>query len=158
VESISTAALTAPLKTAGRAGGRRFGILVHAILRELDLGGTPAQIAALAEVHARLLDAPRAETEAAAAAVEATWAHPLLERARAADRSYRELPVDLRLDNGQLLEGVIDLAFLELDRWVVVDFKTDTIASTRYERQLQWYVYALAKLTGRAATGHLLQV
>jgi ATP-dependent exoDNAse (exonuclease V) beta subunit len=158
VESISTAALTAPLKTAGRAGGRRFGILVHAILRELDLGGTPAQIAALAEVHARLLDATRAETEAAAAAVEATWAHPLLERARAADRSYRELPVDLRLDNGQLLEGVIDLAFLELDRWVVVDFKTDTIASARYERQLQWYVYALAKLTGRAATGHLLQV
>jgi ATP-dependent exoDNAse (exonuclease V) beta subunit len=150
VESVST--------EAGRARGRRFGTLVHALLRDLDLRGTPAQIAALAEVHARLLDAPRDEAEAAAAAVEATWAHPLLERARAAGRSYREMPIDLRLEDGRLLEGVIDLAFLEPDRWIVVDFKTDTTASARYERQLQWYVYALAKLTGRDATGHLLQV
>jgi ATP-dependent exoDNAse (exonuclease V) beta subunit len=149
VESVSTL---------GRAGGRRFGILVHAILRDLDLRGTPAQIAALAEVHARLLDAPREEAEAAAAAVEATWAHPLLDRARAADRSYRELPINLPLEDGRLLEGIIDLAFLEPDRWVVVDFKTDTVASVRYERQLQWYVYALAKLTGLGTTGHLLQV
>jgi len=158
VEFISTAPLTAPLTTVGRAGGRRFGILVHAILRDLDLRGTPAHIAALAEVHARLLDAPREEAEAAAAAVEATWAHPLLERARAADRSYREMPIDLPLADGRLLEGVIDLVFTELDSWVVVDFKTDTTASARYERQLQWYVYALAKLTGRNATGHLLHV
>jgi ATP-dependent helicase/nuclease subunit A len=64
----------------------------------------------------------------------------------------------LPLEDGRLLEGIIDLAFLEPDRWVVVDFKTDTIASVRYERQLQWYVYALAKLTGLGATGHLLQV
>jgi ATP-dependent helicase/nuclease subunit A len=154
VESISTMAST----VAGRTGGRRFGTLVHAILRDLDLRGTPAQIAALAEVHARLLDMPREEAEAAAAAVEAAWAHPLLERARVAGRSHRELPIDLRLADGRRLEGVIDLAFLELDGWVVVDFKTDVTASARYERQLQWYLYALSKLTGRDATGHLLQV
>jgi ATP-dependent helicase/nuclease subunit A len=154
VESVSTAAFAA----AGRAAGRRFGTLAHAILRDLDLRGTPAQIAALAEVHARLLDAPREEAEAAAAAVEAAWAHPLLDRARAAGRSHRELPIDLSLEDGRRLEGVIDLAFVELDRWVVVDFKTDTTASSRYERQLQWYLYALSKLTGRDATGHLLQI
>jgi len=154
VESVSTASSI----VAGRAGGRRFGILVHAILRDLDLRGTPVQIAALAKVHARLLDAPREEAESAATAIEAAWAHSLLERARAADRSYRELPIDLRLEDGRLLEGVIDLAFLEGDRWVVVDFKTDAATSARYEHQLQWYVYALAKLSGRDGTGYLLRI
>jgi len=112
----------------------------------------------LAKVHARLLDAPREEAESAATAIEAAWAHSLLERARAADRSYRELPIDLRLEDGRLLEGVIDLAFLEGDRWVVVDFKTDAATSARYEHQLQWYVYALAKLSGRDGTGYLLRI
>jgi ATP-dependent exoDNAse (exonuclease V) beta subunit len=141
-----------------RPGGRRFGVLVHAILRDLDLGGGPAQIAALARVHARLLNAPAEEADAAAAAVEAAWAHPLLARARAAPRCHRELPIHLRLEDGRLLEGVIDLAFLERDRWVVVDFKSDSGSAARYERQLQWYLYALSKLTGREAAGHLLRI
>ena len=154
IESVSA--------VAERPGGRRFGILVHAILRDLDLrgdlGGTSDQIAALARVHARLLDAPGEEADAAAAAVEAAWAHPLLARARAAQRYHRELPVHLRLEDGRLLEGVIDLAFVEQDRWVVVDFKSDSGNSARYERQLQWYLYALSKLTGREAAGHLLRI
>ncbi len=143
---------------AERPGGRRFGILVHAILQDLDLRGMPAQIAALARVHARLLDASGEEADAAAAAVEAAWAHPLLARARAAERCHRELPIQLRLEDGRLVEGVIDLAFIEHDGWVVVDFKSDSGESTRYERQLQWYLYALSKLTGRKAVGHLLRI
>jgi ATP-dependent exoDNAse (exonuclease V) beta subunit len=145
-----------------RPGGRRFGILVHAILRDLDLRGdlrgAPDQIAALARVHARLLDASGEEADAAAAAVEAAWAHPLLVRARAAERCHRELPIHLRLEDGRLLEGVIDLAFVERDRWVVVDFKSDAQDAARYERQLQWYLYALSKLTGWEAVGHLLRI
>jgi len=143
---------------AARPGGRRFGTLVHAILRDVDLGGTAGQIAAIAQVHARALNAPRAEADAAAAAVCAAWAHPLLDRARRAARCHRELPLDLRLDDGRLLEGVIDLAFVEDGRWLVVDFKSDAPASARYERQVQWYVYALSKLTGRAAGGCLLKI
>ena len=154
IESVSTSISTG----AERPGGRRFGILVHAILRDLDLRGAPAQAAALARVHARLLDASGEEADAAAAAVEAAWAHPLLVRARAAQRCHRELPIQLRLEDGRLLEGAIDLAFVEQDRWVVVDFKSDAGGSARYERQLQWYLYALSKLTGREAAGHLLRV
>jgi ATP-dependent helicase/nuclease subunit A len=146
-------------QAAERPGGRRFGILVHAILRDLDLRGTPEQIAALAQVHARLLDAPDEESHAAAAAVGAAWRHPLLGRARAAKHCHREMPIHLRLDEaGWLLEGVIDLAFIEREVWVVVDFKSDTGQSARYERQLQWYLYALSKLTGREATGVLLRI
>ena len=143
---------------AERPGGRRFGILVHATLRDLDLRGAPDQIAALARVHARLLDAPGEEADAAAAAVEAAWTHPLLTRARAAQRCHRELPIHLRLEDGRLLEGVIDLAFVEQDRWIVVDFKSDSLDRARYQRQLQWYLYALSKLTGREAAGYLLRI
>jgi ATP-dependent exoDNAse (exonuclease V) beta subunit len=150
VESVST--------EAERPGGRRFGTLVHAILRDLDLHGAPEQIAALAQVHGRLLDAPRAEGEAAAAAVTAAWAHPLLERSRKAEHCHRELPIHLRLEDGRLLEGVIDLAFLENGRWVVVDFKSDALTTARYERQLRWYLYALSRLTGQAALGYLLRI
>jgi ATP-dependent exoDNAse (exonuclease V) beta subunit len=141
-----------------RTGGRRFGILVHAILRDLDLRGTSDQIAALSRVHARLLDAPAEEANAAAAAVEAAWAHPLLARARTAQRCHREMPIHLRLDDGRLLEGVIDLAFVEQNRWVVVDFKSDSGNASRYERQLQWYLYALSRVTGRPSSGFLLRL
>lgn len=144
--------------TGSRPGGRRFGTLVHAILRDLDLGGTREQITLLARVHARLLDAPREEVEAAADAVAAAWSHPLVERARAAERRHRELPVNLRLEDGRLLEGVIDLAFVEQGTWVVVDFKSDALLPARYERQVQWYAYALGTLTGMEAVGHLLRI
>jgi ATP-dependent helicase/nuclease subunit A len=151
---------------AERPGGRRFGILVHAILRDLDIAGDiggdahglSGQIVALARVHARLLHAPVDEADAAAAAVELAWAHPLLVRARAARHCHRELPIYLRLDDGRLLEGVIDLAFIEQDRWVVVDFKSDSPHTSRYQRQLQWYLFALSKLTKREAVGHLLRI
>jgi ATP-dependent helicase/nuclease subunit A len=143
---------------AGRPGGRRFGTLVHAILRDLDLRGTPEQISALARVHARLLNAPREEAEAAAEAVEAAWKHPLIQRARSAERCHRELPVSLRLDDGRLLEGVLDLAFVERGAWIVVDFKSDALLPARYERQVQWYLYALHRLTGMEAAGHLLRI
>jgi len=145
-----------------RPKGRRFGILLHAILRDLDLRGelqgAAGQIAAAARVHARLLDAPAEEGDAAAVAVAAAWSHPLLVRARAAQPCHRELPIHLRLEDGRLLEGVIDLAFVEQDRWVVVDFKSDSGNTARYERQLQWYLYALRRLTGRESTGYLLRI
>ncbi|HTQ53754.1 MAG TPA: UvrD-helicase domain-containing protein [Bryobacteraceae bacterium] len=138
-----------------RAGGALFGTLVHAILRDLDLGGRRAQIAAIARAHARLLHALDHET-AAIAAVDAAWSHPLLDRARAAPRCHREFPIHLRLDDGRLLEGVVDLTFLEQEHWVVVDFKTEARRQSRHERQLQWYLFAIQQQTGRESRGHLL--
>ena len=147
------------LKTAqNRPGGARFGTLIHAILRDLDLHGGPDQIAALARIHARLLYAPPDEADAAAEAIQAAWSHPLLERARAAHPCHRELPFHLPLADGRLLEGVIDLAFMEQDRWVVVDFKSDSGSTARYERQLQWYLFALSRITGSPAAGYLLRI
>ena len=60
-----------------------------------------------------------------------------------------------------MLEGVIDLAFVENGQWQVVDYKTDgdvEVNRSAYERQLRWYMHALSTITGMAADGVLLQV
>jgi ATP-dependent helicase/nuclease subunit A len=144
---------------AGRSGGLRFGALLHGILRDSELTAGRAQVHDLAQMHGQLLDASGTEIDAAIDSVVATLQHPLLRRAAAAERCHRELPLLLPLGDGRTLEGVVDLAFLENGEWTVVDFKTDAELSgskARYERQVQWYVYALSKLTGLPAKGVLL--
>ena len=150
-----------PAPGAATSSGRRFGVLVHGVLRDVPLDGGATAIRQLAELHGRLLGAPADEMDAACAAVASALEHPLLHRARTAEACHREYPVTLRLDSGKLFDGVIDLAFVEAGGWVVVDFKTDADWSAhraRYERQLQWYAYTLARLTGMAARAYLLPV
>ena len=63
--------------------------------------------------------------------------------------------------DGTLIEGVLDLAFDEPDLTTVVDFKTDhelSAGETRYRAQLQQYVNAVSRVTGRTATGVLFRV
>lgn len=146
---------------ATRPSGRRFGTLVHAVMRDVALDAEESAIESFVALHGRIVGASEAECAAAQAAVRAALAHPLLARAQAARRRHREYPIVLPLENGRLLEGVVDLAFVENDAWVVVDFKTDANMSARrgpYERQLQWYAYALTKLTGIPAKAFLLGI
>jgi hypothetical protein len=144
-----------------RPGGRRFGTLLHQVLRDVELSSARAEVESLARMHARIAGATPEEVDAAIEAVAAALQHPLIARSRAATRCHREYPVLLHLEGGRLLEGVIDLAFVERDVWTVVDFKTDADLRTRrahYERQLQWYGAALARLTGLPVEGYLLAV
>jgi ATP-dependent exoDNAse (exonuclease V) beta subunit len=68
--------------------------------------------------------------------------------------------------DGSLAEGVVDLAFREVDdagraRWIVVDFKTDRDLGARqaaYAWQLRLYVEAIARATGEPASGALFVV
>jgi ATP-dependent exoDNAse (exonuclease V) beta subunit len=145
--------------------GRRFGALVHAVLRDVPLDADPAAIRKWTGMNARVLGAPAEEIEAAAERVQAALRHPLLDRARAAKRKHREYPVMLRVtmegEGNRLMEGILDLAFVEQDAWVVVDFKTDADVSghqEQYQRQLQWYASALTRLTGLPARAYLLAV
>lgn len=143
-----------------RPGGRRFGTLVHAILRDAALDGIDVE--RWAEVHATLLGCGREEAEAAARIATATLEHPLLQRARRAERCEREFPVMLRLDDGRILEGFLDLAFREASgTWVVVDFKTATPGSAdagRYDRQLGWYAYALSRIEKAPVEAWILSI
>ena len=148
-------------KSGRRAAGRRFGTLVHNVMRDVPLDADRPAIQRLVNWNARLLGSPADEREAATAAVEAALAHPVLARAREAARCQREYPLVLRLEDGRMLEGVIDLAFVEDDQWMIVDFKTDAdtvLRRAQYERQLQWYGFALARLTKMPARGCLLEI
>ncbi len=149
----------------GRPSGRRFGTLIHAVLRDVALDAGREAIAKLVELNARSIGAPADEADAACDAIEGALAHPLMARARAAERIHREYPVTLRLEDDGILDGVIDLAFVEDGAWIVVDFKTDAESASesqrrreQYVRQLQWYAYALGQLTGLGARTYLLEV
>jgi ATP-dependent helicase/nuclease subunit A len=145
---------------AERPHGARFGTLVHAVLAAVDLDADANEVGRLAEIEGRILGASDGEVGAAAAAVTAALAHPLLRRAARAT-CRRETPVALTLDDGILVEGVVDAAFEEGDGWTVVDFKTDVELAPRldeYRAQVRLYVRAVAAATGKPARGVLLRV
>ena len=143
-----------------RPQGPRFGSLVHLILKDVDFGAQPEAIMRVAQTHARLLNATDEEIAAAAQAVVASLRHPLLERARQATHSYRELPIVIQHGAG-ILEAVIDLTFVENKQWVVIDFKTDAEDPARlgkYRRQVGCYLRAIDVATRSKSNGWLLHI
>jgi len=63
--------------------------------------------------------------------------------------------------SGTLIEGIVDLAFEEAGRWMVVDFKTDVDLRQRqsdYARQVRLYADAIAAATGLPADAAILQI
>lgn len=151
-----------------RPKGTRFGILVHAVLAEVDLDAGEAVAASIAAAQGRLLGAPPEEVAAAALAVRDALGHGVLRRAAASaarGECRRESPVMLRMPDASMLEGVVDLVFREEDAdgpvWTVVDFKTDAELAGRrakYASQIKLYVDAVAAATGERARGLLLAV
>ena len=148
-----------------RAGGARFGELVHATLAIVPLSADRATIDALASVQGRILAATDEEIRAAIETVERVVAHELLRRARSAEARgacRREAPVTITLKDGTVLEGVVDLAFEEAGVWTVVDYKTDreieSSGDARYRRQVGLYASAIALASGQPATAVLIRV
>ena len=146
-------------------GGVRFGTLVHAILAAIPLSAGGEEAAGrLADAHGRVLGAPPDEVSAAADAVRRVLRHPILTaaaRAAEQDRCYRETPVTLRLENGAIVEGNVDLAYVDQDEVVVVDFKTDRElegAVETYRRQVQVYAEAIGAALQRPARAVLMRV
>jgi ATP-dependent exoDNAse (exonuclease V) beta subunit len=147
-----------------RPKGRRFGTLVHAVLATAPLDADLATLTALATLEARILGAPDDEVTAAAALAARVLAHPMLATARAAESNHgcrREVPITLMLEDGRLLEGVVDLAFEHDGIWTVVDFKTDEDPSREmdaYTRQVGLYSAGLARVCSGASRGAVLVI
>jgi ATP-dependent exoDNAse (exonuclease V) beta subunit len=148
--------------------GRRFGSLVHALLASIDLDADVDAIKTVASINGRLVGATEEEVQAAIVTVGGALAHPILRRAAASahkGRLRREAPVLLRLDDGSLVEGTVDLAFHEdtsdFVGWTVVDFKTDRefeATSDQYIAQVKIYSEAVSAATGSSARGIILVV
>jgi ATP-dependent exoDNAse (exonuclease V) beta subunit len=147
---------------AARPHGKRFGILVHAVLAAVPLDADDSLLADVARIQGRLVGATEEEVIASRDAVRAALAHPLLVRAKAAARLEREVALMLREADGTLVEGIADLAFFEKGAgWTVVDFKTDLALGDRkegYQRQIAIYARAVTDATGEPARGVLLSV
>jgi ATP-dependent helicase/nuclease subunit A len=147
-----------------RPRGARFGSLVHALLATVDLRANEIDVRERAAALSRAFGAPDEEIDAAIVTVTRALAHPLLLRASSAAEVRREVPVQLRGEAGILIEGVVDLAFRELDpkaAWTVIDFKTDAEIDGReeiYRRQIQLYAEAMRLSSGHAVEAILLRV
>ena len=147
-----------------RPSGRRFGSLVHAVLATVPLDGS-AEPSDVAELYGRTLGATAVEVGAAVAVAGTALLHPLLQGACAAAARgdcRREVPVSACLDDGTLIEGVVDLAYRdESGTWTVVDFKTDQEldpALEAYERQVALYADLISRATGQEARPVLIRV
>jgi ATP-dependent helicase/nuclease subunit A len=155
-----------PASSAARASGPRLGALVHAVLASVPLDATTAAVGHVTRQQGRLLGASLDEIASAERSVTAALQHPLLDRARdAASRGglRREVPLALTAPGADdsLVEGVVDLAFVEGDGWVVIDFKTDQEIGESldtYRRQVALYVEAIRRATGQPATGVILRL
>ena len=153
------------LATAGdRPGGTAFGLLVHAVLADVPFDASSAIVAGVAQQQGRALGASQEDIVEAGRIATRALSHELFVRARAAEARglcRRETPVTHLGADGTLVEGIVDLAFEENGRWVVVDFKTDRdIVSlmAAYTRQIQFYVEAISAATGAPAEPVLLQL
>jgi ATP-dependent exoDNAse (exonuclease V) beta subunit len=167
--AVSTATLAVTVESVGidfsRPHGKRFGTLVHAVLSVVDLNADADAVKAVAELQGRLYGASEAEITAAAGTVTRALAHSLMRRAAAASKiglCRRETPVAILLEDGMLVEGIVDLAFIEdTSGWVVVDFKTDFEIEGKveeYRAQVGLYARAISRATGLAATAVLLRL
>jgi ATP-dependent exoDNAse (exonuclease V) beta subunit len=146
---------------AGRPRGPRFGTLVHAVLATVALDASDQDVMRTAETQGRMLLSTIEEIGAAGAVASAVLGHDLMARARRARALKRETPVTWLQKDGTMVEGVLDLAFDEKGVTTVVDFKTDhelAAGESRYRAQVQQYVIAVARATGRPATGVLFKV
>ncbi len=142
---------------ADSAGALRRGTDVHELLRRLPLRP-------LSEEE---LDGYLAERNGAAYRANLAYflGTELFARICQSPRVYRELPFTLAMDTESLLgvksqervllQGVVDLCFMEGDGYVLLDYKTDRVEgdpglwAERHRRQVELYAQALEKLTGR---------
>ena len=72
--------------------------------------------------------------------------------ARQSENVRREWQFVLKMENFSILQGVIDLCYMENGCWVLADYKTDHIGeeelAERYKTQINLYRIALEKITG----------
>lgn len=147
-----------------RPASARYGALVHAVLASVALDAGRKEVDSVSNLHGRILGATPEEVASAAAVVEATLQQPIMVRARQAANTghcRREAPVTLKASDGTVVDGVVDIAFLDDGEWTVVDFKTDRELENkldRYRRQVGLYAQAIALASGQKVSAILMRV
>ncbi len=135
----------------GRAG-TNVGRAVHAVLQAVDLPHG-REVSRLSRFHAMAESVPDRTEEVEGLARKAIDSD-VVRRGVKSGRYYREIYAATPV-GASVLEGFVDLCFVEDGALVIVDFKTDAIsnedagsASDKYRTQVGAYSLALARSTG----------
>jgi ATP-dependent helicase/nuclease subunit A len=150
---------------AGGEHGRAFGVLVHALLEQVDWKRPDvAALAAFARARAATEGFGDGAVREATELVARFLATPLAQRIGAAARVITEMPFVQRREDGSLMEGAIDLVVDEGEKGLlVVDWKTDAAIGvermTAYRAQVEVYREALrAACPGRVVGAMLVSL
>jgi ATP-dependent exoDNAse (exonuclease V) beta subunit len=140
------------LPTSG-TDGVRLGRLVHTVLERADLAAA-TNAEALVALLAGELGCSAAERALALNLIRRACTLPPVRRAVASGTYHREVPFLIRAGH-RVIEGAADLVFREGGELVIVDFKTDAIATeslaaavAAYAPQVVLYAFALQRATG----------
>jgi ATP-dependent exoDNAse (exonuclease V) beta subunit len=136
-----------------RRAATELGRAVHAVLQRVDLvdGDDLPALAAIESARHGVSEQQVVNFARSALATD------IVREASAATTLHREMPVTARVGGG-VVEGIVDLLFLDEDRSiVVVDYKTDALdqpgevveAAQRYRLQVGAYALALELVLGR---------
>ena len=145
------------------------GTFTHTVMQFIDfMGGANAVRATIDDLTRRNILPEDAGDAVDIPAIEGFLRSGICKRITASEEVKRELPFVIRVkakdvysgidsDREILVQGIIDLCFVEDGQWVLVDYKTNRLDAkntpeellTHYSCQLEIYKRALAELTGR---------
>ncbi len=148
------------------------GTLMHRIMEHIGLEpkDEAAVEASIAQMAQKCIIDPALVSEADAGAVSRFLHSDIAARARRSQMVRAEQPFCLRMsakeaglseesDESVVVQGVIDLCFVENGKWIVVDYKTDSVskgeaqqAANKYAVQLALYAKALSRITHKDVT------
>lgn len=163
------------LPSEGSISAAERGTLLHKVLQKIGLDEkTPEQVSAFVEeLSDKGVIAPELKEHIDAGLISNFLSSTTAKRAQQAETCLFEAPFCLQLaadeagiadsDEPVIVQGVIDLCFIEDDGWVLVDYKSDKVteetiegAANKYKVQLSLYAKALSAITGKSVKQKLL--
>ncbi len=153
---------------------RALGLLVHAVLEQLDFASGEAPEPLVDLLASRFVKSDAAEIPLAKEMLSRLSASGILRELAGARALYRELPFSLRWpidaapEDAVVIDGVIDCLYQDADeQWHLLDFKTNRVSADgvpalaqRYAPQLLLYATAVQQAIGvepRSASLYFLQ-
>ena len=129
-------------------GGKDLGTFTHLLL-EKAWDWKPELIPQAVEYYRGIKGFSKEQIAEVTNWMRQTLTNPLIQRARRAEKSFRELPL-VGTEESSFLNAKLDLAFLEDRKWVIVDYKTDrdpNKLAEKYGKQLKHYAKLLEQTT-----------
>jgi ATP-dependent helicase/nuclease subunit A len=150
-EAIKEISLTSPMPVVEGSGaaagehGVEWGTVIHALL-ETAMSKPAVDLHSVARSLLRDQGAIPGLVEDAVATVQSVQRSPLWRRAQSCRQRLVEVPLQILVPAAAsadgvpaIRRGVIDLAFLEQDGWVIVDYKTDNVSLNDLAKLVDYY-------------------